>query len=95
MTERKGAARPRSLRSPALLSRGSVEHYGDPAYYEQTYRRRIDDVAFYVTRAQKSGGPVLEYGIGHGRVALPIARHGVAARRGCEPPERSSSGSRR
>lgn len=61
----------------ALLSRGSLEHYEEPSYYEQTYRSRIDDVAFYVTRARKSGGPVLEYGIGHGRVALPIARHGI------------------
>ena len=61
----------------ALLNRGSVEHYDDPAYYEQTYRRRIDDVAFYVARARANGGPVLEYGIGHGRIALPIARHGI------------------
>jgi len=62
----------------ALLSRGSAEHYDDPAYYEKTYANRIDDVAFYVARARRSGGPVLEYGIGHGRVAVPTARHGVA-----------------
>src|SRR5581483_5590973 len=54
----------------ALLSRGSAENYDDPAYYEKTYANRIDDVAFYVARARRSGGPVLEYGIGHGRVAV-------------------------
>lgn len=54
-----------------------ADHYADPAYYDQCYRARIDDVAFYVARAQRSGGPVLEYGVGTGRVAIPIARHGV------------------
>jgi SAM-dependent methyltransferase len=61
----------------AELEAGSRAHYDDPAYYTSTYGRRIDDVQFYVTVAQKSGGPVLEYGIGNGRIALPIARHGV------------------
>ena len=28
-----------------LLDRGSREHYDDPAYYDQAYRRRRDDVA--------------------------------------------------
>jgi SAM-dependent methyltransferase len=61
----------------ALLAKGSLEHYDDPAYYQKTYENRIDDVAFYVARAKSIGGPVLEYGIGHGRIAIPIARHGV------------------
>jgi SAM-dependent methyltransferase len=30
----------------------------------------------YVALAERIGGPVLEYGIGNGRIALPIARHG-------------------
>jgi SAM-dependent methyltransferase len=34
-------------------------------------------VQFYVTLAEKRGGPLLEYGVGNGRIALPIARHGV------------------
>jgi SAM-dependent methyltransferase len=35
-------------------------------------------VQFYVALAQRLGGPLLEYGIGNGRIALPIARHGAA-----------------
>jgi SAM-dependent methyltransferase len=35
------------------------------------------DVIYYVNLALSSGGPVLEYGVGNGRIALPIARHGV------------------
>jgi SAM-dependent methyltransferase len=34
-------------------------------------------VAFYVSLAERIGGPVLEYGVGNGRIALPVARHGV------------------
>jgi SAM-dependent methyltransferase len=60
------------------LEVGSLAHYEDPAYYASTYAKRIDDVAFYVTLARRSGGPVLEYGVGNGRIALPVARHGVA-----------------
>jgi SAM-dependent methyltransferase len=59
------------------LEAGSIAHYEDPAYYSATYARRIEDVAYYVSIALRSGGPVLEYGIGNGRIALPIARHGA------------------
>jgi SAM-dependent methyltransferase len=60
------------------LEAGSRAHYDDPDYYTASYRRRIDDVQFYVGLAERTGGPVLEYGVGNGRIALPIARHGVA-----------------
>ncbi len=61
----------------AELEAGSLAHYEDPAYYTATYARRIEDVAYYVGLARRSRGPVLEYGVGNGRIALPIARHGV------------------
>src|SRR4051794_3861168 len=60
------------------LDAGSRAHYDDPGYYTSTYRRRIDDVQFYVTLAEKSGGPGVGYGVGNGRIALPVARHGVS-----------------
>jgi SAM-dependent methyltransferase len=60
------------------LEAGSRAHYDDPDYYTASYRRRIDDVQFYVGLARRTGGPVLEYGVGNGRIALPMARHGVA-----------------
>jgi SAM-dependent methyltransferase len=59
------------------LEAGALAHFEDPAYYTATYRRRTDDVAYYVNVA--AGHPrVLEYGVGNGRIALPIARHGSA-----------------
>ena len=59
------------------LEAGSRAHYDDPAYYTATYAQRIEDVAFYVEASRRANGPVLEYGVGNGRIALPIARHGI------------------
>ncbi len=57
--------------------RGALEHYDDPAYYTKTYGPRTEDVKYYVGLARASRGPVLEYGIGNGRVAIPMARAGI------------------
>jgi SAM-dependent methyltransferase len=56
---------------------GATEHYADPSYYTKTYKDRTHDVEYYAKLAKHSKGPVLEYGIGNGRVALAIARAGV------------------
>jgi SAM-dependent methyltransferase len=56
---------------------GSEAHYEDGRYYDQAYRRRRQDVRFYTDLAIESGGPVLELGVGTGRVALAIAKAGV------------------
>jgi SAM-dependent methyltransferase len=56
---------------------GSTAHYEDPSYYAHAYRDRTDDVAYYVERAVENGGPVLEYGCGEGRIAIPIAERGI------------------
>src|SRR5205814_3112165 len=37
----------------------------------------VEDVDFYVGEAVRSGGPVLELGVGTGRIAVPIAQAGV------------------
>jgi SAM-dependent methyltransferase len=37
----------------------------------------VEDVDFYVDEAVRSGGPVLELGVGTGRIAVPIAAAGV------------------
>ena len=56
---------------------GATAHYDDAAYYDQAYADRTDDVAYYLRLGRLSRGPVLEYGVGTGRVALPLARAGV------------------
>jgi SAM-dependent methyltransferase len=74
----------RAARVDKELEAGSRAHYEDPAYYTKTYKKRADDVAFYVSLAQKYAkkkrgpGAVLEYGAGNGRIALPVARAGFS-----------------
>ena len=45
--------------------------------YDPWSRSVVEDVAFYVEEATRSGGPVLELGVGTGRIAVPIAAAGV------------------
>jgi SAM-dependent methyltransferase len=94
-------ARAPRARADRALVEGSRAHYDDASYYSHAYRDRVDDVAYYVALAADHGGPVIEYGIGNGRLAIPMARAGVrvagvdhapamlddlAARLLCEPP---------
>ncbi len=37
----------------------------------------VEDVGFYLEEARRSGGPVLELGVGTGRIAIPIAADGI------------------
>jgi SAM-dependent methyltransferase len=45
--------------------------------YDPWSRSVREDVGFYVAEARKAGGPVVELGVGTGRVAVPIAQAGV------------------
>jgi SAM-dependent methyltransferase len=46
--------------------------------YDPWSRSVTEDIGFYVERALASGGPVVELAVGTGRIAVPIARAGVA-----------------
>jgi SAM-dependent methyltransferase len=37
----------------------------------------VEDVGFYLEEARRAGGPVLELGVGTGRIAVPIAAEGI------------------
>ena len=45
--------------------------------YDSVYSYVRSDIPFYMQLALESGGPVLELGVGTGRVAIPIAQLGV------------------
>jgi SAM-dependent methyltransferase len=53
----------------------SYESFVD--HYDAWAPQNEDDVAFYVEQARSSGGPVVELGVGTGRIAVPTARTGV------------------
>ena len=38
----------------------------------------VEDITFYVDEAKRHGGPVVELAVGSGRIAVPIARAGIA-----------------
>jgi SAM-dependent methyltransferase len=45
--------------------------------YDPWSQSVVEDVPFYVEEAVRSGGPVLELGVGTGRIAVPIAAAGI------------------
>jgi SAM-dependent methyltransferase len=45
--------------------------------YDPWSRSVIEDVTFYVREARMSGGPIVELGVGTGRIAVPTALAGV------------------
>ena len=45
--------------------------------YDPWSRSVTEDVGFYVVEARRAGGPVVELGIGTGRIAIPIAQSGI------------------
>lgn len=62
-----------SERAPGSEADG---HYVDALYYDHAYARYSVDIRFYVGLAKEHGGPVLELGVGTGRVALALAKAG-------------------
>src|SRR5919198_788098 len=45
--------------------------------YDPWSRSVTEDVGFYVAEARRAGGPVVELGVGTGRIAIPIAQQGI------------------
>jgi len=45
--------------------------------YDPWSRSVVEDISFYVEEAVASGGPVVELGVGTGRIAIPVAAAGV------------------
>jgi SAM-dependent methyltransferase len=46
--------------------------------YDPWSRSVVEDVSFYVEEAVRSGGPVVELGVGTGRIAVPTATAGIS-----------------
>ena len=48
------------------------------ALYDPWSRSVTEDVDFYVEQARRAGGPMVELGVGTGRIAVPIAQAGIS-----------------
>lgn len=51
--------------------------YRHPMLYDLEYSALAADIEHYVALAKARGGPVLELGVGNGRIALPLARANI------------------
>jgi SAM-dependent methyltransferase len=61
------------------VSSASVSAYDAIArLYDPWSRSVVEDIGFYVDEALAAGGPVVELGVGTGRIAVPTAQAGVA-----------------
>ncbi len=45
--------------------------------YDPWSRSVVEDVSFYVEESSAAGGPVVELGVGTGRIAIPVASEGI------------------
>jgi SAM-dependent methyltransferase len=45
--------------------------------YDAWSRSVTEDIPFYVEEAKRAGGPIVELGVGTGRIAIPIAAAGI------------------
>src|SRR5205814_330060 len=75
---------PQRLRARAAASPSRSGQHTEVSAYDRIARLYdpwsasvVEDVDFYVAEAMRSGGPVLELGVGTGRIAVPIALAGV------------------
>lgn len=61
-----------------MSSHGETNPYDSIAsLYDRWNTSVVEDIGFYTEEAVRSGGPVLELGVGTGRIALPIVRAGI------------------
>ncbi len=59
------------------LEAGSTSYYKDVVFYDDEYKDRREDVAFYVEQYLAANTPVLELGVGSGRIAVKAVRQGA------------------
>lgn len=45
--------------------------------YDEWAAHMTEDVSFYVELAREADGPLVELGVGNGRVAIPVAREAL------------------
>ncbi len=69
-------------RAPTRRRRGKMQSVASSydaiaRLYDEWSRSVTEDVDFYVAAAREAAGPVVELGVGTGRIALPTARAGI------------------
>ena len=69
--------RPRGECTIGLLSLSASPYDAIADLYDPWSRSVTEDIPFYVSEARRAGGPVVELGVGTGRIAVPTAAEGI------------------
>lgn len=82
MARKRKRSKARAAEHAALVAAGTTEHYVDAALYDFEYKDQQADIEWYEAIAEERSGelPIVEMGIGTGRIALPLARAGYEVR---------------
>lgn len=64
--------------SDAAIDHDNLEEFRKPEHYDAEHGSLDADGAFMLAVARRTGGPVLDIACGSGRIALPLARSGIA-----------------
>ncbi len=62
---------------PFDLHAGTTDFYADAVYYEHEFQHRAADARWYAQHYVETGSPVLELGVGGGRIAVRAVRQGA------------------
>lgn len=61
-------------------------------FYDLEYGDLLEDIPFYINFARSTGSPILELGVGTGRLLLPLAQGGLRGNRDRSVPCHAFSG---
>src|ERR671936_1014882 len=67
----------RLYRTMGAMPGGASPYDAIARLYDPWSRSVVEDVGFYVEEAVRAGGPVVELGVGTGRIAIPTAAAGI------------------
>ena len=61
-----------------MIDHDNLEEFADPKNYDREFGTIGAEGAFFLDLVRRHGGPVLDIGCGTGRLAIPLAREGLA-----------------
>jgi ubiquinone/menaquinone biosynthesis C-methylase UbiE len=78
MAKRRKRSKTRAAEIARLNHLGTEDHYLDAALYDFEYKNQQGDIEWYCAVAEERAGdrPIVEMGVGTGRIAIPLAREG-------------------
>ena len=61
-----------------MIGHDNLEEFAEPENYDRQFGAIGAEGAYFLDTVRRNGGPVLDIGCGTGRLAIPLAREGLA-----------------